>query len=99
MHKIVLPIAVCVIAGCAVGPDYKEPEVTVPPASWRMIPGTTIADVAINQFSDGAARETRRAVRRALADGATGIVLDLRGNPGGLVNEAIGVADLFLPAE
>jgi carboxyl-terminal processing protease len=61
-----------------------------------MVPGTSIADIGINQFSDGAGRETRRALRRALADGATGVVLDLRGNPGGLVHEAITVAGLFL---
>ncbi|MET0771866.1 MAG: S41 family peptidase [Candidatus Limnocylindrales bacterium] len=72
-------------------------EVIIPPVAWSMVPGTTIADVGINQFSDGAGRETRRAVRRALADGATGIVLDLRGNPGGLVHEAMTVAGLFLP--
>lgn len=72
-------------------------EVTVPPVAWSMVPGTTIADIGINQFSDGAGRATRRALRRALADGATGVVLDLRGNPGGLVHEAIAVAGLFLP--
>lgn len=71
-------------------------EVSVPPVAWSMVPGTTIADIGINQFSDGAGRATRRALRRALADGATGVVLDLRGNPGGLVHEAIGVAGLFL---
>lgn len=74
-------------------------EVVIPPVTWSMVPGTTIADIGINQFSDGAGRETRRALRRALADGATGVVLDLRGNPGGLVHEAIAVAGLFLPTE
>jgi carboxyl-terminal processing protease len=75
----------------------ERAEVTIPPVAWAMVPGTTIADIGINQFSDGAGRETRRALRRALADGATAIVHDLRGNPGGLVHEAIGVAGLFLP--
>ena len=77
--------------------DIERAEVTIPPVAWSMVPGTTIADIGINQFSDGAGRGTRRALRRALADGATGIVLDLRGNPGGLVHEAIAVASLFLP--
>lgn len=72
-------------------------EVRIPPVAWSMVPGTSIAVVGINQFSEDAAREARRATRRALADGATGIVLDLRGNPGGLVHEAVGVARLFLP--
>jgi carboxyl-terminal processing protease len=77
----------------------ERAEVIIPPVTWSMVPGTTIADIGINQFSDGAGREARRAVRRALADGATGIVLDLRGNPGGLVHEAIAVAGLFLPRD
>ncbi len=83
--------------GTRVELDVKRAEVRIPPVAWSMVPGTSIAVVGINQFSDGAAREARRATRRALADGATGVVLDLRGNPGGLVHEAIGVARLFLP--
>jgi carboxyl-terminal processing protease len=77
----------------------ERAEVVIPPVAWSMVPGTTIADIGINQFSDGAGRATRRALRRALADGATGVVLDLRGNPGGLVHEAIAAAGLFLPLE
>jgi carboxyl-terminal processing protease len=37
-----------------------------------------------------------RALEAARADGAERIVLDLRGNPGGYVNEAVGVASQFL---
>jgi carboxyl-terminal processing protease len=83
--------------GSHVEVPIERAEVSIPPVDWSMVPGTSIADIGLNQFSDGAGRETRRAVRRALADGATGIVLDLRGNPGGLVHEAIAVAGLFLP--
>jgi carboxyl-terminal processing protease len=38
----------------------------------------------------------REVVREALVAGATGIVLDLRGNPGGLVDEAVSVTSAFL---
>lgn len=77
--------------------DIVRAEVRIPPVAWSMVPGTSVAVMGVNQFSDGAAREARRATRRALADGATAVVLDLRGNPGGLVHEAVGVARLFLP--
>ena len=50
----------------------------------------------LSQFSSGAHAEVYDAVRRALRKGAKGIVLDLRGNGGGLVDEAQLVASAFL---
>jgi carboxyl-terminal processing protease len=52
--------------------------------------------VRISAFSRGAASQTTAAVKRLTRRGATSLVLDLRGDPGGLLNEAVGVASLFL---
>ena len=52
--------------------------------------------IPLLQFNETAARETMDAVRRLQQDGAKGIVLDLRGNGGGIVDEAITIANLFL---
>lgn len=65
------------------------------PFAARLTP--QVGYVPLQQFSDFAADETRRAVRDLLAGGARGIVLDLRGNPGGLVDQAVDVAGIFLP--
>jgi carboxyl-terminal processing protease len=54
--------------------------------------------VRISAFSRGAARMTTAAVAQLRRRGATSLVLDLRGDPGGLLNEAVGVASLFLHA-
>jgi len=70
--------------------------VEVPPAAWARVPGSDVAVVRIVQFSAGSGRETRQAIGDALDAGAIGIVLDLRGNPGGLVEEAIVVAGAFV---
>jgi carboxyl-terminal processing protease len=61
-----------------------------------MVPGTDVAMIRLEQFATGATKGIQDAVRDATAAGATSIVLDLRGNPGGYVNEAIGVTSQFV---
>ena len=64
--------------------------------TWDMLPGTTIAHVRIAAFSDGVTKNLQAALQQIQAQGATGIVLDLRNDPGGLLNEAVGVSSQFL---
>ena len=52
--------------------------------------------VQLLQFTENVSERVRREVEAALADGAQGVVLDLRGNPGGLLREAVEVASLFI---
>jgi carboxyl-terminal processing protease len=52
--------------------------------------------VRITAFSRGAARTTTSVVKQLRRRGATSLVLDLRGDPGGLLREAVGVSSLFL---
>ncbi|MTH17913.1 S41 family peptidase [Flavobacterium sp. LC2016-01] len=53
--------------------------------------------IVLSHFSRKAALEVKEALEKLKADGATQIVLDLRGNPGGLLNEAIDICNLFVP--
>jgi carboxyl-terminal processing protease len=71
-------------------------DVAIEPASWARVPGSSVAVVRVVQFSDKSGDRTRDAITAALDAGAQGIVLDLRGNPGGLVGEALEVASAFL---
>jgi carboxyl-terminal processing protease len=52
--------------------------------------------VRLDSFSHGTAAATTAAVSSLSHRGATSIALDLRGNPGGLLSEAVGVVSLFL---
>ena len=49
------------------------------------------------RFSETTADEVKAAVMKVLGNGAKSLILDLRGNPGGLLNQATQVADIFLP--
>ena len=79
--------------------DYSivREKVTVPAVSWAMIPGTTLADLRLEEFSSGSGKEVVDAIQAAKKAGATGMVLDLRGNPGGYVGEAVDIASQFIP--
>jgi carboxyl-terminal processing protease len=58
--------------------------------------GRQIGYVRINQFVDGTYDELRTAIAVLLQGGLRGLVLDVRGNPGGGLGAAIETADLFL---
>src|SRR6188508_298164 len=70
--------------------------VAVDPVSWTLVPGTKTALIRLDQFSTGAADDLKKAIGGAREKGADRLVLDLRGNPGGYVNEADAVASQFL---
>ncbi|EJL63176.1 S41 family peptidase [Flavobacterium sp. CF136] len=53
--------------------------------------------IVLSHFSRKASVEVKEALEKLKADGAKQIVLDLRGNPGGLLNEAIDICNLFVP--
>ena len=53
--------------------------------------------IVLSQFNAKAFSDTKEALEKLKSDGATQIVLDLRGNPGGLLNEAVNICGLFVP--
>ena len=69
----------------------------LPLVSWAMVPGRKVAMIRLEQFATGAAKGLKDAITQAKAAGATALIFDLRFNPGGYVNEAVGVASQFIP--
>ncbi len=51
----------------------------------------------LEEFDDGAGEEVTAVVAELQRQGARGLIFDLRGNPGGFLDEAITVASVFLP--
>jgi carboxyl-terminal processing protease len=71
-------------------------DVTNTPVSWTLVPGTHTALIRLDQFSAGAADDLKAVLGEVRTAKADRIILDLRGNPGGYVNEADAVASQFL---
>jgi carboxyl-terminal processing protease len=63
----------------------------------KVVNGKKLGVVALASFTPGAHAEVRKAVEQVLHEGAQGIVLDLRDNGGGLVEEAQLIASIFVP--
>jgi carboxyl-terminal processing protease len=53
--------------------------------------------IVLSQFSKKASLETKEALEQLKREGAERIILDLRDNPGGLLNEAVNICNLFVP--
>ena len=86
------------------GPDGKERPVTVPreDVEIQSIPyysmiSDNIGYIRITRFSEDCLGDVKAAIRDLKKQGMNSLALDLRGNPGGLLLEAIEIAGLFLP--
>ena len=53
--------------------------------------------IVLNQFTSKASAQVKEALEQLKREGAEKIILDLRGNPGGLLNEAVTICNLFVP--
>jgi carboxyl-terminal processing protease len=71
-------------------------EIKVPAASWAMIPGSTVALIRLSQFTANGEADVIKALEESQAAGATAMILDVRNNPGGLLEQAINVTSQFL---
>jgi carboxyl-terminal processing protease len=76
--------------------DIKRARVDVPDVAWHMLPGAAIAHVAIRNFGEHADEQLRKILEAVKTQQAKGVILDVRGNPGGLKEQAIKVTSEFL---
>jgi carboxyl-terminal processing protease len=72
-------------------------DITISDVSWHRIPGTDVADVRIAAFDDHMSHDLRGALREIQQQNLKGLVLDLRNNPGGVLDESVRVASQFMP--
>ena len=72
--------------------DVKPKAVPV----YKLLPNG-IGYIALDRFTKTASKEVENALKLMLIDEAKGVVLDLRNNPGGLLQEAVKIVNLFVP--
>ena len=70
--------------------------ITPPSIEYDVLPGA-VGFVQIEQFGEDTARELHEVLDKFAAQGVTSLVVDLRGNPGGLLMSAVDIASEFLP--
>jgi carboxyl-terminal processing protease len=77
----------------------RRADLVVPVAASKVLDykGTKLGYVELTSFTAGSGDQVRSQVQQVLHQGARGLILDLRENGGGLLDEAVNVASVFIP--
>jgi carboxyl-terminal processing protease len=77
--------------------DFKREKIKVHNVPYSGMVGDDIAYIHLSDFTPDAGKEVKNALVALKEKGAKGVILDLRGNPGGLLIEAVNISNLFIP--
>ncbi len=77
--------------------DFKREKIKVSNVPYFGMVGKDVALIQLSDFTPDAAKEVKNALVILKEQGAKAVILDLRGNPGGLLIEAVNITNIFLP--
>lgn len=77
--------------------DFKREKVKVNNVPYSGMLDNDIAYIQLSDFTPDAGKEVKNALTTLKEQGARGVILDLRGNPGGLLMEAVNITNIFIP--
>jgi len=75
----------------------ERARIHVSPVKWTYLEKKRIGYIKLVQFQPDTAEKLEKALKEILKRHPKGLIIDLRNNPGGYLNQAVEVADLFLP--
>ncbi len=75
---------------------FTRAVVKIPAVAYAIMLDGKVGYIPLLQFNETAAEELQGSVERLTKEGARGIIVDLRGNPGGILDQALAVSNLFL---
>jgi carboxyl-terminal processing protease len=76
--------------------NFTRQVIHIPAVAYSIVLDNKIGYVPVQRFNETAADEVQQAVGRLAHEGVKGIVLDMRGNPGGILDQSIAMSNLFL---
>jgi carboxyl-terminal processing protease len=76
--------------------EFTRAVIRVPAVPYEITFDGKVGYIPLEQFNENATSELVESVKRLQNDGARGIVLDLRSNPGGFLDQALSISNLFL---
>lgn len=71
--------------------------ISMPAIPYYGIQNDNVGYILLESFTDNCAKKMRRAIIELKKEGAKSFIIDLRGNGGGLLNEAVDIVNLFVP--
>lgn len=77
--------------------EFRREKIKLNNVPYSGMVNNDIAYIQLSDFTPDAAKEVKSALVALKEQGAKGVILDLRGNPGGLLIEAVNITNLFLP--
>jgi carboxyl-terminal processing protease len=75
---------------------FTRAEIHIPAVPYTLSLGNKIGYIPLQQFNENAAENLGAAVKKFQAQNARGIIIDLRGDPGGILTESLEIANMFL---
>jgi carboxyl-terminal processing protease len=77
--------------------EFKREKIKVSNVPYFGMIGKDVAYIHLSDFTPDAGKEVKIALVALKEQGAKSVILDLRGNPGGLLIEAVNICNLFIP--
>jgi carboxyl-terminal processing protease len=79
--------------------ELKRETIKIDNVKFFTMVSSDVGYLSLTDFTQGASKEVKNAIEKLKDKGAKKIILDLRGNPGGLLTEAVNISNLFIPRE
>jgi carboxyl-terminal processing protease len=77
---------------------FTRAEIHIPAVPYTLSFGNKIGYIPLQQFNENAAENIATSLKQFQAQGARGLIIDLRGDPGGILTESLDIANMFLQA-
>ena len=76
--------------------NFTRQIIHIPAVPFAIVLDNRVGYIPVQRFNETASDEVRSAIARLQKEGVKGVILDMRGNPGGILEQSIQMSNLFL---